>query len=371
VSYQLRMSDEIHAWLADLHSSDPPSAMSVGRALAALMSAGASLGPPLVTPAADFSPPEELTAALDSSYQDRLERLTAVRRRVAEAATLVRDLQDRLAELEAAQQAQSQEAAEVRRLLARVTAAERRLLARSQRLQARIDAFRTRIEVLKATYTAARVELLMDELTADPGTARDEAAARLRDITGQIERELRRMPWPEGLSELRPEVPDGGEIRIIFAVEPAGTALLIAVLEGRDAVRDQYREAVTRSADVLREARAGRAPEATACGYDDPRSFLEEFYPGQAAEVQAAAVALVSRNRARTLAETLAEQRIRLGFTQAEVAQRMSVRQERVSAIERAEPDSTEVRTLASYVEALGGRLEIIADFSGDRVRLR
>jgi hypothetical protein len=47
------------------------------------------------------------------------------------------------------------------------------------------------------------------------------------------------------------------------------------------------------------------------------------------------------------------------------------VRQERVSAIERAEPGATEVRTLASYVEALGGRLEIIADFGGARVVLR
>ena len=367
MSYLLRMSDEIHAWLADLRGSDPPAARSVAQALAALMSEGASLGPPLVMPAADSSAPEELMAALDSSYQDRLERLTAVRRRVAQTAMLVRDLQGRLAELEAAHQAQSQEAAEVRQLLARMTETERRLMARSQRLQARIDAYRTRKEVLKARYTAARAELLIDELMADPGPAGEEAAARLRDITGQIERVLRREPWPEGLSELRPEVPDGGEIRIIFAVEPAGTALLIAVLEGRDAVRDQYREAVTLSADVLSQARAGLAPEAAARGYDDPRSFLEEFYPGQAADVQAAAAAQVSENRARTLAE----QRIRLGFTQAEVAHRMGVRRERVSAIEQAEPGATKVRTLASYVEALGGRLDIIADFSGDRVRLR
>ena len=370
MGYLLRMSDEIHDWLADLHRSDPPTAMSVAQALAALMSDGASLGPPLVIPAADFSSPENLMAALDSSYQDRLEQMNAVRRRVAETATLVRDLQNRLAELEsatAATSAPSQETAEVRRLLARMTETERRLYVRSQRMQARIDDFRTRREVLKATYTAARAELLIAELMEDPGLVGDEAATRLRDITGQIERELRRSPWPEGLSELRPEVPGDGEIRIIFAVEPAGTALLIAVLEGREAVRDQYTEAVTLSADVLRQARAGQAPEAAAHGYDDPRLFLEEFHPGRAAEVQAAAAALVSRNRARTLAE----QRTRLGFTQAEVAQRMGVRQERVSAIERAEPGATEVRTLAGYIEALGGRLELIADFSGDRVQLR
>ena len=54
-----------------------------------------------------------------------------------------------------------------------------------------------------------------------------------------------------------------------------------------------------------------------------------------------------------------------------ELASRMGVRQERVSAIERAEPGATEVRTLAGYVEALGGRLEILADFGGERTVLR
>lgn len=34
-----------------------------------------------------------------------------------------------------------------------------------------------------------------------------------------------------------------------------------------------------------------------------------------------------------------------------------------VSAIEHAKPGTTELRTLAAYVEALGGRLEIVADF--------
>ena len=167
--------------------------------------------------------------------------------------------------------------------------------------------------------------------------------------------------------ELRPDVPAASEVRIIFALEPSGTALLIAVLDGREAVRDSHREALTLSADVLRQARKGQAPQASARGYDHPQSFLEEFYPGRADSIEAAAVALVAGNRPRTLAE----QRTRLGLAQAEVAQRMGVRQERVSAIERAEPDATEVRTLASYVEALGGRLEIVADFGGERVLLR
>ena len=42
--------------------------------------------------------------------------------------------------------------------------------------------------------------------------------------------------------------------------------------------------------------------------------------------------------------------------------------QGRVSAIEHAKPGTTELRTLAAYVEALGGRLEIIADFGDQRL---
>jgi hypothetical protein len=44
--------------------------------------------------------------------------------------------------------------------------------------------------------------------------------------------------------------------------------------------------------------------------------------------------------------------------------------QERLSAIEGSEPGTTEVRTLASYVEAFGGRLDIIAHFATERVPL-
>jgi hypothetical protein len=51
-----------------------------------------------------------------------------------------------------------------------------------------------------------------------------------------------------------------------------------------------------------------------------------------------------------------------------EIAQRMGVTQGRVSAIEHAKSGATELRTLASYAEALGGRLEIIADFGDKRL---
>jgi phage shock protein A/DNA-binding XRE family transcriptional regulator len=411
VSYLLRMSGEIHDWLAGLHRTDAPAAMLAGQALAALMTEGASLGPPLVVPVA-AAWPEDLVAALDSSYEHRLERLQVLRRRAAEAAWLVKDIQAQIDELESAQArleerrgraleegrredadqaarqlaAAQRDATQARQLVPWITETEAWLRTRLQRLQARTDAFRTRKEVLKGKYAAARAEVQAYDGMPDPGPADDEATtkavARLRDVTAEIERELGRQALPEGLLELRPAAlrapgapdalcapgrPGDAEIRIIFAVEPPGTALLIAVLEDREAARDHYRDAVMLSADVLLEARAGQAPEASAHGYDDTRSFAEEFFPGQSAEIETGAANLAARNRA----HTLAEQRTRLGLTQTEVADRMGIPRDQVAAIERADPGTTDVRTLAAYIAALGGRLEITADFAGDRIPLR
>ena len=94
--------------------------------------------------------------------------------------------------------------------------------------------------------------------------------------------------------------------------------------------------------------------------------FLAEFYPDPAD--RAAIAAGMDQLRAEQRAFRLAEMRRLLGITQAQVAARMGITQGRVSAIEHAKPGTTELRTLAAYVEALGGRLEIIADFGDQRL---
>ena len=372
MGYRLQMSAEIYDWLAELRGSDPPAAALASQALAALADDGDRLGPPLVVDVPGRLRPDELLSALDRHYQACLESTTASRRRVAEAATLRKDIERQLAG-----PGSPPALAGLRERLAAAIEAEQRLIAASQREQMRADAFRTRKEVLKAAYTAAQAVQLIEEAQsqdADADTILQEdparAAARLDEITGQIERELGAGTPAEGLMELRPGAPADSGIRILFAVEPPGTALLIAVLDGPDAVRDHYREAVLLASGVLREARAassGQAAETAERTFGDAESFLEEFFPGRTDEIRTGAADLLTANRVRTLAE----QRIRLGLTQAQIAARMGVRQERVSAIERAEPGATEVRTLAGYVEALGGRLDIIADFGTERILLR
>jgi hypothetical protein len=405
VGYLLRMSGEIRDWLADLRDSDPVAARRVGEALTALIAEGASLGPPLVVSLADLALPDDPAEALDDSYQDRRQQLEDIRGHLAEAKKLVGDIERQVAELQAQEiklgdqrfralgdgdpdaAAKAVEElgtvqaklAELRRLLPGVVKAEQELRAKEQELSASVDAFLTRKETLQATYAAARAEQgIRDAITAmsadlgdqppeRPASSEAKPAATLQEVAGQIKRELGSWGSADDLMELRPGAPGESDIRLLFAVEPAGTALLIAVLEGHQAVKDDHDEAVELSAEVLQQVRYGQAPEASALGFDDVPSFLDEFFPGSADEVEAGAAALAARNRARTLAG----ERARLGLSQREVAERMSVRPDRVGAIERAEPGATEVRTLARYVEALGGRLEIIADFGDERVVLR
>ncbi len=286
MGYQLKMSAEIYEWLAELRDSDPPAAVLAAQALTALADSGDRLGPPLVTGVAPRLSPDELGSALDQHYQARLESLTAMRRQVAEAATLRKNIELQLTDPE------PPDPAGLRERLASAIEAEQRLTAASQREQTQVDAFRTRKEVLKATYTAAEAVHLIEQAqgAVDDAFLPDDAAesaARLDEIIGQIEQELGLEAPAEGLMELRPGAPADDGIRILFAVEPPGTALLIAVLEGDDAVRDHYYDAVLLASEVLQEARAYRAREEATHAFGDAQSFLEEFFPGRADELRA------------------------------------------------------------------------------------
>jgi hypothetical protein len=278
MGYRLRMSAEIYDWLAELRDSDPPAAVLTARALAALADGGDRLGPPLVITVDGRLVPRDLWSALDQRYDAWLESMTAMRREVADAAMRRRDLERQLAGPEP-----PQDPAGLRERLAAAIEDEERLTVASQQEQLRADAFRSRKEVLKAAYTAARAEQLIEQ-AQDAGEHGDPAtSARLDEVISQIEQELDQEAPAEELMELRPGAPADSGIRILFGVEPPGTALLIAVLEGPDAVRDHYGEAVRLAAEALWETRAGpvdQAAEAAARTFGDARSFLAEFFPG-------------------------------------------------------------------------------------------
>ena len=347
MGYQLRMSGELHDWLDQLHTADPARARLVAEALAALAAGGASLGPPLVQTADPEHPgPAEAEldprAQLDGAYQDRLDQLAVLRRRVADAATLARQFSTQLGDLGSlrvrlAEQRQEalaagdtgradtvqQAIADVDRQLAllrerlpQVTSAEQALNRQSYRLQVRTEELRVRKETLKARYTAAEGQCMVarataaldadldsepaqDQGDAEPGSTAADAQAKLQAVAAEIEGELRRAGQPgsvaglPALLELRPEVAaaepgsaaeadQAAETSILFAVDPPGTALLIAVLDGGDAIRDQRDDAVAAAQVVLRQAQSGQDPQLAGHSYPDAASVLAAFRPPSA-----------------------------------------------------------------------------------------
>ena len=83
-----------------------------------------------------------------------------------------------------------------------------------------------------------------------------------------------------------------------------------------------------------------------------------------AEEIEAGARMLLAQARGQQLAES----RKQIGRAQRDIATAMGVSIARVSQIEHGEVTSFEV--IARYVEALGGRLDLVADFGDRTVRL-
>jgi DNA-binding XRE family transcriptional regulator len=185
------------------------------------------------------------------------------------------------------------------------------------------------------------------------------------------------------LAELRCGWPSEPPLRILFAVEdtgpagredPAGVgrlagedspaesavAVLLAAGPAVSPLRGEADALIPLALDRYRAARDQPGTRYTS------ESFCAEFFPGTAGQVRAAAASLA----ARMLPRRPGHLRRQAGVTQAELADRLGVRQERVSAIERADPGAAEVRTLAGYVQALGGQLVLVADFGADQVIL-
>jgi len=329
VGYQLRMSSEIHDWLQNLRGTDPPRARLVADALTALAAGGASLGPPLVRPADPDHPepaePEtDPRARLDGAYQDQLEQLTRLRRRATDAAMLAKQFAAQIGDLGSlrlrlAQQRQEAlaagetsraetvaqaiddvdgQAAMLRERLPQVTAAEQALTRGSYQQQVRVEELRVKKETLKARYTAAAAEGVVVQaataLDAEPGGTAAEAQAKLQAITDEIDRELAQAGQPAAgpgvarrsaaLLELRPGLPPGAdpigaEASILFAIETPGTAQLMAVLDGGDAIRERRDEAVAAARQALGQAQPGQDAQLAGYSYPDAQSVLAAFGP--------------------------------------------------------------------------------------------
>jgi DNA-binding XRE family transcriptional regulator len=418
MGYRLRLHREIRDWLTDLRGTEPELARRVGEAVVALLDTGERLGPPLVVPVESvFRPPDDPREALDYSYQRQLEALQRVRRGVADVATSRKRVELQVGQLEEtaarlagerrdaldsgdqdlARETRTRETrvqeqlSALRDQLSVTKNEEEELTAASQRLQARVDAFRTRKETLKARYTADEASRSVREAFAalgedasdldlpqpeppHPAGAEPPGVSEILDAIADLMGTPADGTWPAdlgsipaGLMELRPGAPDDVAVALLFVAEPADTAVMVAWVDGPGGTLAEYQEVIPVAAGRLAAARSA-PPTASVAEFVayDTESFLDEFFPGAETEVEVGAAALAARSRAHALAEV----RQRMGLSQTQMAMRMNIRQERVAAIERAEPGATEVRTLAAYVQALGGTLEIIASIGDERIVL-
>lgn len=78
----------------------------------------------------------------------------------------------------------------------------------------------------------------------------------------------------------------------------------------------------------------------------------------------------VARMEAEERAYRLREIREEQGATQVELADRMSLTQPTISALEAGDLDRSGLVTISAYVEALGGTVEVTATFGNRRVVL-
>lgn len=80
----------------------------------------------------------------------------------------------------------------------------------------------------------------------------------------------------------------------------------------------------------------------------------------------------IARAQTQTLIETysLREARKACGITQEKLAETIGVSQNRVSRMENGDPDAMSLGALRRYIEALGGRLTLIADLPTGQVSL-
>jgi len=416
MSYLVRLVPELTAWLAELRLRDPARARRAGAAITVLLTEGERVGPPLVVPTRTAAQPDP-RAALEGSYQRLLGQLSEVRRAVAEVAAARKRLEVQISQLASAggSTQPTQPLHELRDQHARLGMEEARLSAGARQLQTWVSEFRSRKEALKASYTVAQAQRVINHAYAEfadgsadtgaPYPAADDTAQDLASSITAIGAALsgeappsgaaasgpgqaavpepgRAAPGPAGpgragqpeatLLELRCGWPARQAQRILFTVQdggplgdPSPVALLLAAGPTASPLRGRPDELIPVAQARYRAVRdhAGRGQP----GPPQPaESFLAEFFQGKAESIQVAAFDLATR----VLPRQPGELRRQAGVTQAELASRLGVRQERVSAIERADPGAAEVRTLAGYVQALGGRLVLVADFGADQVIL-
>jgi hypothetical protein len=387
------MTAELSDWLAELGESEPLTAAEVGAALLAVLQSPEPSGLAFVDQPARSAKPvkDDPREVADYAYQQQLEQLRHARREVADAATARQAAELALR----TQQATGADPAVIATLAERQAAAQLRedaFAQDSRRLQVGVDTFRMARETAKARYTAAEASVRIAEaIEAAGGEADPDLAQRLEDLRAAEER-LRALRDPAGTRSVirepivkpedghqpaaeRPEPPPapqpapepvpgllelhadplGSDTRILFAVEPADTLTLLAVLEGPEAVSRHGARAITLSGELLTEVREqGWPADVDEVMLADPNEFLARFFPSDDGSIARRADVVAATTSLGTL-------RAAQHLTVDEVAVRSGLPRPRVEAIEREGLRTARVHEAVALARALGARLELPA----------
>jgi DNA-binding XRE family transcriptional regulator len=168
----------------------------------------------------------------------------------------------------------------------------------------------------------------------------------------------------QNLKELRPASAGRSELRILFAFDPRRSAILLAAGDKAGNWEQWYRQGRAAAGDLPERTSRGRGTGRlmTFTKWSDIRDEHIERV-GQE-EFEAGKEQMLAEGRGWRLAEI----RRRRGMTQAQVAARMGVGKSRISQIEKGRVSTRDV--LDRYVEALGGRLSLMADFGDELLRV-
>jgi hypothetical protein len=141
--------------------------------------------------------------------------------------------------------AAQEQLADLQRQYADTQVEEERLTVASQRLQAKVDGFRTRKEAIKAAHAAAQAAAEVAWAEAVIADAHADAEGARAAADGAVNAESPDPARPSlPLSELRPGAPESADTRILFTIEPPGTAVLLAAGMEDDWLRAWYTEAI-------------------------------------------------------------------------------------------------------------------------------
>jgi hypothetical protein len=392
------MSAELGDWLAELCTSEPASAAEVGAAVTAILDSADPTGLAFIgVPASDRIDPR---AEVDVLYESLLEAFQQVRRQVAEAASDRLGAERLLAELESDRQGDPAVQAWLRQARDKAKARETEVTKNSRRLQQEIDRFRAAKETAKAMYTAAEAGLRIHDAVEAAATssvtgeairrypapgddepeqlnrALEAAEAQLQAVATEAYQTLRSLTDEAGLQgshlptgaakpvagllELRAD-PFGRDVRLLLALEPADTMMLLAVLDGADAIAAHRGQAIRLAGDLLTDVRAGDwppadadAPADTEVTFADSATFLARFFPTQAGAIAARAAALATARPATGL---------RGSMSLADLARHTRMSEQRLREIEDSGLRVAQVQEAVAYVRALGGHLTLTAEF--------